>query len=192
MDDEIDSVVLRVRADTNAFARDVGEIRRQLDGPLADGAEAAGSAIESALNRAVRTGKFGFDDLKRVALSALSDIAAQTVTAGFTQLGASGGGGIGALFNSIAGGLFGGAPGRATGGNVVGGQAYMVGERGPELFVPTAAGRIEPGGRAAPGRAINITVNVNAPADNGSGILQRSGQQVARQVAQALARADRR
>jgi hypothetical protein len=49
-----------------------------------------------------------------------------------------------------AGGIFGallkGATlfGRATGGNVNAGQAYRVGERGPETFVPTSPGRIVP------------------------------------------------
>lgn len=34
------------------------------------------------------------------------------------------------------------APGRAAGGPVIAGRAYMVGEKAPELFVPDAAGRI--------------------------------------------------
>lgn len=33
-------------------------------------------------------------------------------------------------------------PGRATGGNVTGGQAYVVGEREPEVFVPGASGTV--------------------------------------------------
>lgn len=49
-----------------------------------------------------------------------------------------GGGGAG----SALGSLFGGA--RAGGGPVSGGSAYVVGERGPELFVPGASGAIVP------------------------------------------------
>lgn len=37
--------------------------------------------------------------------------------------------------------------GRATGGAVIAGQAYMVGERGRERFVPHRAGRVEPSGQ---------------------------------------------
>jgi hypothetical protein len=43
-----------------------------------------------------------------------------------------------------------GWPGRAAGGPVAAGQAYMVGERGPELFVPPSNGTILPHGAAAP------------------------------------------
>ena len=56
--------------------------------------------------------------------------------------GLGGGGGLssaGGLLGSIAG-LFGGA--RAKGGPVDPSRAYMVGERGPELFRPASAGRI--------------------------------------------------
>lgn len=41
-------------------------------------------------------------------------------------------------------GLFEGLPGRASGGSVSGGRAYMVGERGPELFMAQSSGRIVP------------------------------------------------
>lgn len=53
---------------------------------------------------------------------------------------ASGGGGLGGLF----GGLFGGF--RADGGPVDAGRAYVVGERGPEMFVPRNSGTIVPNG----------------------------------------------
>lgn len=52
----------------------------------------------------------------------------------------SGGGGLfGGIFKGI-GSIFGGA--RANGGPVSPGKAYMVGERGPELIVPRAAGHV--------------------------------------------------
>jgi lambda family phage tail tape measure protein len=50
-------------------------------------------------------------------------------------------------------------PGLQHGGPVSPGQPYVVGETGPELFVPTAAGNIVPSG-AAGGGGSNITVNV--------------------------------
>jgi hypothetical protein len=79
MDEEIERLVVGVRADTSAFARDVAEMRTQLEGPLAAGADRAGHALEHALLRAVRTGKVGFEDLKRVALSAMAEIAAAAI-----------------------------------------------------------------------------------------------------------------
>ena len=75
MDEEIERLLVSVRADTAGFARDVAEMRGELDGPLVAGVERAGRALENALIRAVRTGKLGFDDLKRVALSAMAEIA---------------------------------------------------------------------------------------------------------------------
>jgi phage-related minor tail protein len=35
-------------------------------------------------------------------------------------------------------------PGKASGGPVVGGNAYIVGEKGPELFVPGSSGQVVP------------------------------------------------
>jgi hypothetical protein len=47
------------------------------------------------------------------------------------------------FFGAILGGL--GLGGRAVGGPVSAGNAFIVGERGPEVFVPHTAGRIQPG-----------------------------------------------
>jgi phage-related minor tail protein len=186
---ELETLVIRVRADTSGFMAGLGDMRRELDGPLAQGVDRAGGSIERALARAAVTGKFGFEDLRRVALTALADIAAIAVR---TDLGAlfggnGGGGGLAGLAASLTG-LFGGVPGRATGGPVTGGSAYLVGERGPELFVPTAAGRIETGGAAR--GPINVTVNVAAARGASPEMMQQTGAQVARAVRRALARAD--
>ena len=192
--DQLDSLVIGVRADTRGFANDITTIKGQLEGPLASGATAAGHAIETALAKAIRTGSLGFADLGKVALTVLADIAASAIKADLKSLfggsgGSSGGGGILASLASAAASLFGGAPGRATGGPVTGGSAYVVGERGPELFVPTAAGRIAPAGGGAPGN-VNITVNVATPADAAPAFMARTGAQVARAVRQALDRVD--
>jgi len=50
--------------------------------------------------------------------------------------------------------------GRALGGPVTGGQQYVVGEQGPELFVPNQSGSIVPNG--AMGGQINVTVQAGA------------------------------
>ncbi|HEY0411904.1 MAG TPA: tail tape measure protein [Allosphingosinicella sp.] len=192
MNEEIERLLVSVRADTGAFARDVAEMRGQLEGPLAQGVDRAGRAIETALLRAVRTGKLGFEDLKKVALSAMGEIAAAAYRGGLAALaggaagqgaGAAGLGVLGQLLSSILG-----ASGRATGGAVSPGRAYMVGERGPELFVPTAGGRVE---AAAPGgRDIRMSIVINAPAGTEAQALARSGRQVARAVRRALEQAE--
>jgi len=82
MDEEIDRLVVSVRADTRAFASDVAAMRAELDGPFADGLERAGAALERGLTSAIQRGKFGFEDLRRVALSVLSEIAAAAIRSG--------------------------------------------------------------------------------------------------------------
>lgn len=182
---DLDTLVVRVRADTSGFMAGVSDMRRELDGPLAAGAERAGSSIERALARAAVSGKFGFEDLRRVALTALSDIATSALR---SDIGSLFGGGGGGLIGSIAG-LIGGVPGRAIGGPVTGGKPYVVGERGPELFVPTGQGRIEVPGAAGRG-PVNVTVNVAAGRESSPAVMQQTGAQVARAVVRALARAD--
>lgn len=178
--DDLDGALLSVRADTQGFARDVGEMRAVLEDALGAGADKAGRAIESALLRAVRTGKLGFEDLKRVALSVLSEIAAAAVRDG-----------IGAILGRGGGtGLLGGLPGRATGGPVGPGNAYLVGERGPELFVPTASGRVIAGDGGGP-RDVRVSITVNAGVGaSAPEALARSSRQVARAVRAALSGAD--
>ncbi|WP_439547270.1 tail tape measure protein [Sandarakinorhabdus sp.] len=176
--DEVDELVVKLRADTGGFLAGVGEVQRTLDGPLAAGLERAGAGLSRSLGRALADGKLGFDDLRRIAVSALGDIASQALRLDLRSLFGGGGGVIGGLL---------GLPGRATGGSVSAGRAYMVGERGPEVFVPTAAGRVEANGAGA--RPVNITVNVAAPREASAAVMQQTGNQVARAVARALERA---
>ena len=183
---DLDTLVVKVRADTSGFMASLAEIEREVDGPLAQGIERAGGSIERALTRAAVTGKFGFEDLRRVALSALADIAANALRTDIGGARGGGGGLVGALAGAI-GSLF-GAPGRATGGTVSGGRPYMVGERGPELFVPASAGRIET--RGAGRGPVNVTINVAVPRDANPGVMAQTANQVARAVRQQLARAD--
>lgn len=190
MDEEIDTLVIGVRADTSGFSRDVAKMRAELEGPLAHGMERAGRAIEGALTRAIASGKFGFEDLRRVALSVMADIARQAVAAGLDALigGGKGGGGAEQGVGSLLGALL-GLPGRATGGPVSSGRGYVVGERGPEIFVPGSAGRIEAGVSAGGVRDVRITVNVQGGRDAAPERMARSGRQIARAVRSALVEA---
>lgn len=69
---------------------------------------------------------------------------------------------------------------RAGGGPVGAGMPYMVGEHGPEMFVPTGNGMIVPngklGGSSVAGTSGNVTINVAAgplatPAETGAAVL---------------------
>lgn len=81
--------------------------------------------------------------------------------------------------------FFGG--GRATGGPVLGGTTYLVGERGPELFVPATAGTIVPN-HAMPRAGGSVTNNfaIVGPVD------RRTQQQIAQAAQEGQQRAMRR
>ena len=185
MDEEIERLVVSVRADTAAFSRDVAAMRGELEGPLVAGAGRAGRLIDSALARAITTGKLGFDDLNKVALAAMADIAQASLRALFNPSGGGGGFGAGLLngIGSLISGLL-GMPGRATGGPVNAGRGYIVGERGPELFVPTSSGRIERMGVA--GRDVRVAISVQTPTPSDPQVLRQSSRQIARAVRSAL------
>ncbi|MBW8785196.1 MAG: tail tape measure protein, partial [Novosphingobium sp.] len=144
----------------------------------------AGDVLERGLLGAIRKGSLGFDDLRRIALNVVNDIASQAVGSALDSIGigpASAGGLLGGLVGSILG-----LPGRATGGPVSPGRGYLVGERGPELFVPTSAGSIATGTSAAP-RDVRVSINIVAPAGTDAPqALQRSSRQVASAVRRAL------
>ena len=121
--------------------------------------------LSNALETFVRTGKLSFKDLARSIIQdlILIQIKAQALTI-FNFL-------KGALFPSLSGAATSGGivgPGlkvsglRANGGPVSGGSAYLVGERGPELFMPSSAGTIIPNSQMG-GGVTNVTNNyINA------------------------------
>ena len=71
--------------------------------------------------------------------------------------------------------------GRASGGSVMGGTSYLVGERGAELFTPSSNGTITPNSALGGGNTYNITVN---------GALD--GESVSRQIIDLLNRSQAR
>jgi hypothetical protein len=73
-------------------------------------------------------------------------------------------------------------PGRASGGPVSGGSPYIVGEMGPELFIPGSSGTILPNNRMGGGARINITVNAGMGAN---------GAQIGEQIVTAIKRYER-
>ena len=93
------------------------------------------------------------------------------------------GGSLSGILGSI-GGAFGFGGARAMGGPVTAGMGYLVGERGPELFVPRSSGQIVPNG----GGAMNI--NVNLPP--GTNVTRQTANQIGLAVGRQLSMAGRR
>ena len=128
-------------------------------------------AMEDALVSFVQTGKLDFKSLAQSIISDLIRIQIQnSVMKPLAQ--ATNGMSLSGMFSSAGNflsGLF-----KADGGPVAGGQPYIVGEQGPEWFVPNGAGTIIPNGKspsmpsgsdsstATPQAPININFSVRA------------------------------
>lgn len=144
-------------------------------------ADSLGMTFSSAFEDAIVGGKKFSEVIKGLEQDILRMVTRKMVTEPLADMfgnmfgGGSGGGGI---FSK----LFGGA--RASGGPVESGRAYLVGERGPELFMPRQSGRIQASG------AGGITINVHGVTDADS--FRRSRTQVAAAAQFALARAGAR
>jgi lambda family phage tail tape measure protein len=111
--------------------------------------------MEDAVVDFARTGKFEFKGFMASILEDLLRSQVRQLIAGL--FGARGGGGSGGLFGgSIIPGFL------AKGGPAIAGNPYIVGERGPELFVPNASGTVIPNGQFGGGGMSMVTYNINA------------------------------
>lgn len=148
------------------FFKEGAKFFRDLPTELENGAKAFQSVMgnmESALDNFVRTGKLSFKSLAR---SIIQDLIAIQLRASATGLfkslfGMYAGGGFGtgnAFGNQDLGGFL------ADGGSANANTPYVVGERGPELFVPRSSGTVIPNhALAGAGGSTNITNNyINA------------------------------
>ncbi|WP_277981952.1 tail tape measure protein [Sphingomonas phyllosphaerae] len=182
MDEEIERLVIGVRADTAGFARDLDAMRGQVEGPFALGAARAGRGLEHALLEAVRKGKLGLDELRGVAMGAMDAVARAALRDGVASV--TGGGGATALLTGLLGGVFG--LGHGGGGR----------ERGaptPSFPIQRSAGGSDMRREtAAPSRRgdLRLAITVNAHAGEAPRALERSVRQVARAVRAALEEAE--
>jgi phage-related minor tail protein len=146
-------------------------------------------ALNEGIDALVGRSKKGFDEIAADFALMLAKMAAQkaaseifsAVLGGFGgSLGVGGMGpptpGSGLL--GMLGGLF-----RANGGPVNANSPYIVGERGPEWFVPATAGRVMPNGTAPVGGDVNVTVNM---AQGGSGPSPNEAAEFGRRVRAAV------
>ena len=125
----------------------------------ADSFNALTTNMNSALDSFVKTGKLSFKSLAR---SIIQDLIAIQLKASASKILMSLFGGFGGGFNQ--GGVVLGMPAYADGGNPAVGKPSIVGERGPELFVPNGSGTIIPNhALGGVGSTTNVTNNyINA------------------------------
>ena len=118
--------------------------------------------MESAIDRFVETGKFSFGDFAKSVIQDLIKIELKAQATKLLTSMSGGGGGILGAIGSLFGGFF------ADGGSPPVNKPSIVGEKGPELFVPRTAGTVVPngggGGMGTSGTGGNtyITNNINA------------------------------
>jgi tape measure domain-containing protein len=127
-----------------------------------DAARELGFAFSSAFEDAIVRGARLSEVLKGLLQDMTRIIARRTITEPLGNAASAGLSSIGAgnWLNDIGtaiGGLF-----RADGGPVSAGQPYIVGERGPEWFVPNQAGTVLPNGSAPAGTTINTSIAIDA------------------------------
>lgn len=148
------------------------------------------SAFEDAIVKGEKLSKVMqglLQDIARIiARKTITEPLGNAVSTGLNSLGASSWmDGIG----SWLGGLF-----RAEGGPVAAGQPYIVGERGPEWFVPDRGGTVLPNGTAPAGASITTNITIDARgADAGVEVrLRMLSGQIARQASSMTLDAIRR
>lgn len=141
--------------------------------------EQIGSSIKDGVVDGISAAVEGTKSLAEVASNTLRRIADQLLDIGVNM----------ALFGvptgfgkKDSGGLLSNIFGRANGGTVASGRPYMVGERGPELFVPGAQGNIVPNNAMG---STSVVVNVDASGTEVQGN-QGNADQLGRLIGQAV------
>jgi lambda family phage tail tape measure protein len=125
--------------------------------------------LTSAIDNFVKTGKLNFKDLARSIIQDLIAIQMRAATLTFLRGMFGSFGGTGSTYNASGGmaeHVFNPSAytGKAAGGSVTNNTPYVVGERGPEVFVPSGSGTIIPNGQlGSMGGTTNVTnYNINA------------------------------
>lgn len=159
-----------------AAGAEISRVAREEIAPAAalieDAFSSAARSIERDLARAARAGELSLKGLARSILNDLKRVAIDMLVRKPIET----------LLTNFLAAPFGG--GRAAGGFVARGQSYLVGERGPEIFTPSASGRIaRPGG--------SVTVNITLPGVADAAAFRASQTQIAAAMARALARGER-
>ena len=137
--------------------------------------EKIGESIASGVSDNLTAAIQGTKSLGDAAKSILNDLSSSLIKLG-----------VNTLLSKIPG--FGGLPSllpRANGGPVKKGGNFLVGEKGPELFVPKRSGTIIPNDKLAGGGSTNISVNIDA---SGSSVQsnEQQGKELGRVISAAI------
>lgn len=152
-------VVVKPVVDANKLQA-LNEIFKGIGKTIADNLAGAFNAFIDAVASGANVFKSFGQFVKSVIKSIITDLIKAVALAGILSLLGLGGGANPANFLQSLGKIFGGA--RAGGGPVSGGKGYIVGENGPEWFMPNTSGAIIPNGGSfgnMPGAA-NMSGNV--------------------------------
>ena len=159
---------------TNGLKEKLDLIKKSKDEAkkLQEAFESIGQEIETSIKDNLREAITGAQSFGQAMTNVLNRIRDKIIDAQLDRLLSgfgdnfkkSGGKGLGGFLGGIIGGLF------ANGGRPPVGKASIVGERGPELFVPKVAGTIIPNDNLGGGSVSNmVTVNVDASGSSVSG-----------------------
>jgi len=165
----------------------IAGIRDEVD-RTKDATDQLALAFSSSLGRFIESGGAGgiksfFESLLQDLLKMTTQLLIVNKLAEALKSALGDGGSLSGIFSSI-GGAFGFGGARAMGGPVAAGMGYLVGERGPELFVPRSSGQIVPNG----GGSMNI--NINLPP--GTNVTRQTANQIGLAVGRQLSMAGRR
>jgi hypothetical protein len=161
-----------------AYIKGTNALKKQKEeaDELKDIFEEIGSSIATGVSDALTDAAMGAKTLGEAAVGVLQSIGRQLMQLGINTL----------LFNMFGGatGIFKNLPTFAAGGMPPVGKPSIVGEKGPEIFVPSSAGKIIPNNQLGGGTVNNINVSVDA---SGSSVEGDAGQ--AEQLGQAISQA---
>ncbi len=147
---EINNILVETKNKTDAIVDSTKGVKTAF--------EQIGDSIATGVSDALVGAILHAKSLGEAAKGILNDIASQLLRLGINTA-------LGAIF----GGPFASLPGFAKGGRPPVGRASIVGEKGPELFVPSTAGTIIPNHSLGGGVTNNIVVNVDASGSNVEG-----------------------
>lgn len=142
----------------------------------------------------LRDGEGVWDSLKNAAdrfADTLWEIAAnKLIDQIFGKSGTADGGSAGGWLGTLVGAVFGG--GRAGGGDVLDRRAFLVGENGPEMFIPRTAGTVLSSGATAAaigaGRSLTINQRIDVPRTTQFRTASQVGQEALTAAQRALVR----
>ncbi len=168
----------QMRAGLSQAAKD---IQQSVNGPLKQEASSLNTVFSGVFSRigneittVAQTGKLSFKNMVNSIVADLARLSFQNFISSP----------ITGFLNNLVGG-------RAGGGPVISNQAFLVGERGPELFVPSGAGRIVPNKDLSSAGKASMVVNFNFPQGTDAQSFQRSQSQISAMVNRALSRGQR-